>query len=252
MTTTKRVLSLALIAILVASAPLGAFTLIELQEKKVPVVRGDKLRTHVRLSQAALCDGSVKLKPGEYDVEVLSMGDGSVRASFFDKNGRKAGEANGIIAVLKQGQAALKQGEAAPPAGTNLPAVQSQGNAAHKVAPSSPSGQAAINFSKLGLGPSSRASFSRSTASGSHKLHVSESMGLVAARRRSRASASTVSRRTTARSAATASASSLAVRAPGSVTWRSREARRAWTREMSPTLAKCNASIQSQCGVAVS
>jgi len=161
MTTTKKVISLGLMAILLAAAPLGAFTLIELQEKKVPVARGDSFRTHVRLTQVALGDGSVKFKPGEYDVQILSLGDGSVRASFFDKSGRKAGEASGIIAVLKQGQAALKQGEAAPPAGTNLPAVQSQGNAAQKVAPSSPSGQAAINFAKLGLGPNSRASFSQ-------------------------------------------------------------------------------------------
>jgi len=162
MTTMKRVLSLGLAVILVAAAPLGAFTLIELQ--KVPVTRGDSFRTHVRLTQVALGDGSVRFAPGEYDVEISSLGDGSVRASFFDKTGRKAGEANGIIAVLKQGQSSLKQSEAAitgkqpaPPPGTDLPAVQSQGNAAQKVAPSSPSGQVAINFAKAGFGPNSRA-----------------------------------------------------------------------------------------------
>jgi hypothetical protein len=141
--------------LIVAASPLAAFTLIELE--KIPVTRGDSFRTHVGLSQTLLGDGSVRFLPGKYDVEVLSLGDGSVRASFFDKSGRKAGEAKGIIAVLKQGQAALKQGEAAPPAGTNLPAVQSQGAAAQKVAPSSPSGQVAINFAKLGFGPNSRA-----------------------------------------------------------------------------------------------
>jgi hypothetical protein len=119
MTTTKRVLSLGLAAILVATAPLGAFTLIELLVVQVP--SGDSFRTHVRLSQVLLGDGSVRFLPGEYDVEVLSKGDGSVRASFFDKSGRKAGEASGVVAVLKQGQAALKQGEAAPPAGANVP-----------------------------------------------------------------------------------------------------------------------------------
>lgn len=154
MTTTKRVLSLALAAILVATAPLGAFTLIELLVVQVP--GGDSFRTHVRLSQVLLGDGSVRFVPGEYDVEVLSKGDGSVRASFFDKTGRKAGEAGGVVAVLKQGQAALKQGEAAPPAGAKVPAVQAPGAAAQKVAPSSPSGQAALNFTKLGFGPTSR------------------------------------------------------------------------------------------------
>jgi hypothetical protein len=149
----RKALSGLVAALLVAAAPLGAFTLVE-SNQKVPVVKGDSFRVHARLLQAALGDGSVKLQPGEYDVQVLSMGDGSVRASFFDRTGRKSGEANGIIAVLKHAAAA-------PPAGSNVPAVQSQGAAAQKVAPASPPQQVAVNFTKLGFGPNSRSTFSQ-------------------------------------------------------------------------------------------
>ena len=82
------------------------------------------------------------------------MGDGSVRASFFDQSGKTAGEANGIIAIIREAAAA-------PNAAGAAPAVQIQGAAAQKVAPGSPSGQVALNFTKLGFGPNSRPSFSR-------------------------------------------------------------------------------------------
>jgi hypothetical protein len=89
-------------AFLVIASPLGAFTLIESNtNQKVLVARGDSFRVHVQLGQAALGDGSVKLQPGAYNVEIVSMGDGSVRASFFDQTGRKAGEAHGIIAIIR-------------------------------------------------------------------------------------------------------------------------------------------------------
>jgi hypothetical protein len=54
----------------------------------------------VTLTQAVLCDGSVRLAPGAYDVHVKSAGDGSVRAGFF-QGGVKKGESRGIIAVRK-------------------------------------------------------------------------------------------------------------------------------------------------------
>jgi len=148
-----RIRSLAVAALLVLSAPLGAFTLVE-GNQKIPVIRGDTFRARFHLAQAALCDGSVKLKPGEYDVQVVSMGDGSVRASFFDSHGRKAGEANGIIAVLKPAPAA-----GAPGAG-HAGSMKIQSNSAHKVAPAAPTEQLSLNFTKIGFGPNSKASVS--------------------------------------------------------------------------------------------
>jgi hypothetical protein len=56
----------------------------------------------VTLTQAVLCDGSVRLAPGAYDVHVKSAGDGSVRAGFF-QGGVKKGETRGIIAVRRAG-----------------------------------------------------------------------------------------------------------------------------------------------------
>jgi hypothetical protein len=148
----------AVAAFLVLEAPLGAFTLVE-SNQKVPVARGDSFRAHLSLNQAALCDGSVKLKPGEYDVEIVSMGDGSVRSSFFDRSGRKAGQARGIIAVLKQGPASAAPPSGAP-AGGNAASMKIQPNAAQKVAPAAPTEQLSLNFTKLGFGANSRASVS--------------------------------------------------------------------------------------------
>jgi hypothetical protein len=141
--------SAALTALFVLAAPLRAFTLLE-SEQKVPVLRGDTFRTHFHLAQAALCDGSVKLKPGEYDVQILSMGDGSVRATFFDKSGRKAGEARGIIAVLRKAQAGA-------PGAAHAETQKVQASSAHKVAPAA-SEQLSLNFSKIGFGPESKSS----------------------------------------------------------------------------------------------
>jgi len=163
MTTTKKVISLGLMAILLAAAPLGAFTLIELQEKKVPVARGDSFRTHVRLTQVALGDGSVKFKPGEYDVQILSLGDGSVRASFFDKNGRKAGERTGSILALKP----LPSLPGVEASDLRPPEPGSQTADFRNVAPSppsippSPTPSPRPTFTKLGFGPNSRSSFSQ-------------------------------------------------------------------------------------------
>jgi hypothetical protein len=142
----RRVLSGVAVAFLVMASPLGAFTLIESvgNQQKVMVARGDSFRVvHVRLAQLAIGDGSVKLQPGEYNVGVSSMGDGSVHATFFDLTGRKAGEAHGIIAVLKTATAG-----AAP----NLPAVQS---------PASSPRDPAIHFAPLGFNANSRSSFSQ-------------------------------------------------------------------------------------------
>ena len=131
----RRVVSGVVVAFLVMASPLGAFTLIEsvANQQKVRVARGDSFRVgHVRLAQLALGDGSVKLQPGEYNVDVSSMGDGSVHASFFDLHGRKAGEAHGIITVGKTAQS---------------PALSAR--------------EAAIHFTPLGFNANSRSSFSQ-------------------------------------------------------------------------------------------
>lgn len=43
---------------------------------------GETLKTRVRLEQAVLCDGSVRLEAGFYDVNVRSWGDGNVQGTF--------------------------------------------------------------------------------------------------------------------------------------------------------------------------
>ena len=127
--------------LLVATGPLPA----PIYMKYEAIKRGEATEAKVKLSQAALCDGSVRLEPGEYSLKIVSKGDGSVRASFFDKKGRKAGEANGIIAVLKQAPA----GAAAAPPGQDKSALKS--------GPSSPAESLSLNFAKAGFGANSRA-----------------------------------------------------------------------------------------------
>ena len=56
---------------------------------------GDAFKTRVTLSEAAKTPGGGMLAPGAYDVEIAALGGQEVRATFFDKTGRKAGEANG-------------------------------------------------------------------------------------------------------------------------------------------------------------
>lgn len=97
-------------ALLVSTAPLGAFTLVE---------RGASFQKQVTFTQAVLCDGSVRLAPGTYKVQIASMGDGSVRASFFDSIGRKAGEANGIIIVNSRPAGETKAAPGGPNAKNN-------------------------------------------------------------------------------------------------------------------------------------
>lgn len=60
------------------------------------------LDVKVSLSQPVLCDGSVRLAPGLYDVHLMTSANGTVHATFFQRGVRK-GEARGIIAVRKAG-----------------------------------------------------------------------------------------------------------------------------------------------------
>jgi hypothetical protein len=154
----RKVLPGALAALLMMASPLGAFTLIESvgNQQKVRVAQGATFRVSINFTQAFICDRSVKLLPGQYNVEIFSMGDGSVRASFFDRTGRKAGEAHGLIIVVTPAGAAA-------PATTKVPAVQSPGANAHKIAPSPVSSirEAALNITTLGFQPNSRSTFSQ-------------------------------------------------------------------------------------------
>ncbi|HKB79689.1 MAG TPA: hypothetical protein VKH35_08240 [Thermoanaerobaculia bacterium] len=160
----SRVVAAMAAAVLATAAPLAAFVVIELipAQQRVHVMRGMTFRTQVRLAQAALCDGSVRLAPGMYNVEVFSLGDGSVRATFFDQTGRKAGEAKGIIAVLRQSANATAL----------LPAVQKgPGPVGTKANPGLPDARnnpgppdvaaRTLNFQTLGFQPASRTSFSQ-------------------------------------------------------------------------------------------
>lgn len=61
------------------------------------VVKGETFRTQIQLTETAKTPGGGTLSPGAYDVEIVSLGGAAVRASFFDKTGRKAGEATGKI-----------------------------------------------------------------------------------------------------------------------------------------------------------
>jgi hypothetical protein len=137
----RKPLAFATAALLASAAPLSVAATIE---------RGSSFATHVTLQQAALCDGSVKLAPGAYKVQIASLGDGSVRASFFDNAGRKAGEARGIIAVLKQGPATLQPGAA-----NSVQKVQPSGEVKLDKSPEAH----APNFANAGFGPGSTSSF---------------------------------------------------------------------------------------------
>ncbi len=73
------------VAVLATGAALGlfasaasGFTLVEHGQQGALL-----FRTIIAIDQAMMCDGSHKLPPGRYDVEVFSMGDGSVRAKFM-------------------------------------------------------------------------------------------------------------------------------------------------------------------------
>ena len=79
---------------LLLTAPLGA-SLFDFEARS-------SLDVQVKLTQAAMCDGSVRLAPGVYDVHVTTTADGKVSAGFF-QGGVKRGEAHGIIAVRKAG-----------------------------------------------------------------------------------------------------------------------------------------------------
>lgn len=101
---------------------------------------GESVKTSVRLQQAALCDGSVRLEPGLYSFSMSSLGDGSVRVTISG-NG-KTGHATGKV----QGHEVVVQGGLQP--GAANPVVVQGGKQ-----PGAPS------FASLGFTPQSQSSF---------------------------------------------------------------------------------------------
>ncbi|HKB79690.1 MAG TPA: hypothetical protein VKH35_08245 [Thermoanaerobaculia bacterium] len=147
-------LGVVMAVVLAVAAPLAAFTLVEAvpMQQRIRVARGATFTTQVNFTQAALCDGSVKLAAGPYNVQISSMGDGSVHAIFLDRTGRKAGEAHGIIAVLRPVSVAA----------VSLPAVQHPNTAKSNTHPAPAAAAAPIlNFQAAGFLPNSRTSFSQ-------------------------------------------------------------------------------------------
>jgi hypothetical protein len=106
------------------------------------------LRTKVEFNQAVLCDGSVRLEPGLYDVSFKSLGDGSVRATISG-NG-KTGHATGKV----QGHEVVVQGGLQPGAAESVQKVQpGAANAQVGRQPNAPP-----SFATMGFTPQSQAS----------------------------------------------------------------------------------------------
>ncbi|HQQ77397.1 MAG TPA: hypothetical protein PLB01_08575 [Thermoanaerobaculia bacterium] len=109
------------------------------------------LRTKVEFKQAVLCDGSVRLEPGSYDVSFKSLGDGSVRTTISGngKTGHATGKVMGHEVVVQGG---LQPGAAASvqkiqPGASN--AAAGQGSAQANTPPS---------FASMGFTPQSQVS----------------------------------------------------------------------------------------------
>jgi len=142
---------------LALASPVAAFTLVE---------ANSFFDVFFTFERPVVTDGGKQLqKRMPYKVHVAAMGDGSVRASFFDSTGHNAGEARGIIAVLKQGAAVGGAGGAQneekwQKADTSL-------EHKHKI---ETGGQTALSFAKLGFTNNSRTSLK--TEGQSAKLEI--------------------------------------------------------------------------------
>lgn len=108
------------------------------------------LRTKVEFKQAVLCDGSVRLEPGLYDVSFKSLGDGSVRATISG-NG-KTGHATGKV----QGHEVVVQGGLQPGAAESVQKVQP--GAANAVVVQGGRQNTPPSFASMGFTPQSQAS----------------------------------------------------------------------------------------------
>lgn len=111
------------------------------------IPNGDTFRTSFRLEQPAMCDGSVRLEAGPYDVSVRSMGDGSVRATISGngKTCHATGKVQGHDGIVVQG--------GRQPGASN--AIVVEGGKQPSTAPTTPS------FASFGFTPQSQASFQK-------------------------------------------------------------------------------------------
>ncbi|MBK9063364.1 MAG: hypothetical protein IPL89_09245 [Acidobacteria bacterium] len=128
----------ALLAVLLSSTVASAMP--TAVETGPVVAAGQTFQKGVVLESAVLCDGSVRLEKGAYDVKFESLGNNKVRATFF-QGGAKKGEANGIIAVRGSNQA-LGGGKGPGPG-------------------PGPGGRNATSFNDLGLHPTSAQAFQK-------------------------------------------------------------------------------------------
>ena len=122
---------------LAAAAAASAFAAPTAVERQGVVLQGGivvqgglQFQKTIVLESPALCDGSVRLEKGSYDVRFASLGKNKVRASFF-QGGVKRGEAQGFVVIGGKSQAG-------PGAGPHT-----------------------VTFSEVGLGPSTAHTFRR-------------------------------------------------------------------------------------------
>jgi hypothetical protein len=108
-------------------------------ERGVVVQGGLQFQKTIVLNTPVLCDGSVRLEKGTYDVKFESLPGNKVHATFF-QGGTRKGEANGIIIVNGGSNQALG-GSTGPGPGPG------------------PGGKNAFSFEDLGLHPSSAHAF---------------------------------------------------------------------------------------------
>lgn len=104
------------------TSALASLLVLAMQPMPAPIYMnipaGETLKTKISLPQAVLCDGSVRLEKGSYDVLVKSLGDGSVRATISG-NG-KTGHATGKVL----GHEVVVQGGLQPGAAESVQKVQ--------------------------------------------------------------------------------------------------------------------------------
>lgn len=147
MKTRPTVLAGALASALVLAAAPVASAMPTAVEHGVVIQGGLTFQKTIVLNQAALCDGSVRLEKGSYDVRFESLGGNKVRASFF-QGGTKRGEAHGIIVVADSGK-----GQTGPGGGPHAAGVP---------------GASRTAFGDVAFGPE----YGFKTTSGKHELAV--------------------------------------------------------------------------------
>jgi hypothetical protein len=144
----------------ILSSALAAVLLLSMGPMPAPIYMNvpldETLQTSVKLSQAVLCDGSVRLDPGMYDLKIRSLGDGTARATFTGngKTGHASGKVQGHDGIVVQG--GLQPGEA-----NAVQKVQPGPGKSDGIIIQGGSQPAAVHFSTLGFTPQSPASLQK-------------------------------------------------------------------------------------------